>query len=538
MGIRLLVTAVVLTLFIRCSQQIAGGAGGETTNGIVGMVRNSDDTPATGTVVSLFPDGYDPVTGSVLPVNFIDTADTDGNYRFTHIDSGSYTILARHRETASSVLKREIAVVNDSLTTAPVVTLKPSGSITTGFSPDEVSEGEYLYIPGTDIYSQIGTDGSALLSDVPPGTLTVIILASADREKLNILRSGIDVSAGDTSAVELPLWKHSCSIILNTTASGADVSRDVYGFPVLIRLNDDNFDFSQAETDGADLRFTSSDGDSIPYEIEEWSGVDRHAAIWVKVDTVYGNDSTQTLVMYWGNPAASDNSNGAAVFDTAIGFQGVWHMGQTGNTIAFDATANQINGTPIGMKDESLVEGMIGGAQRFDDTTNYILLTGSADGKLNFPQNGTYTLSAWANIEVIDSLAHYIISKSTYSYSLLISKTQRWELYDVEDDVGLQSVYAEPMAQQWELLTGVCDGDDMRLYVDGICIDSVREIKPGLAFDPTYDVHIGKRADSDTYGCWYGMLDEVRLTNVALSADWIKLCYMNQRKDDKLIEFK
>jgi hypothetical protein len=121
---------------------------------------------------------------------------------------------------------------------------------------------------------------------------------------------------------------------------------------------------------------------------------------------------------------------------------------------------------------------------------------------------------------------------------LLLSKTQRWELYDVEDGFGLQSVYAEPALKQWKLLTGVCNGDDMRLYVDGVCIDSIREIKPGLAFDSTFDVHIGKRADSDTYGCWNGILDEVRLTNVAQSADWIKLCYMNQREDDKLIVFE
>ena len=35
-----------------------------------------------------------------------------------------------------------------------------------------------------------------------------------------------------------------------------------------------------------------------------------------------------------------------------------------------------------------------------------------------------------------------------------------------------------------------------------------------------------------------GMVDEVRISNIALSADWIKLCYMNQRIDDKLVIFK
>ena len=537
MGARFLATAIVLAFLARCSQ-FDGGAGGETTNGIVGSIRNHDDTPAANSIVKLFPDGYDPVTDDASGAGFIDTADANGTYRFRRIASGSYTVLARNRKAATCFLKSNVAVCDDSVTTVPAGILNGSGSVTADFSLSGVVAEGYIYIPGTDISSPIGSDGSVFLADVPPGAISVVILASDGNEKRNILRDGIIVTSGDTVTIEQPLWKYSRNLVLNTTASGAEVPGDLYGFPVLVRLDGENFDFSQADAHGADIRFSTGGGVSLSYEIERWDRIAERAEVWVKVDTIRGNDEVQSITIYWGNSGATDHSNSAAVFDTTAGFQGVWHMGQKGNTTVFDATANRIDGTPIGMKDGSLVEGMIGGAQRFDDTTNYILLSGSAEGTLNFPQNGTYTLSAWVNTEVIDSLAHYIISKSTYSYSLLISKTQRWELYDVEDGVGLQSVYAEPSLKEWKLLTGVCDGDDMRLYVDGACIDSVREIKPGLAFDPTFDVHIGKRADSESYGCWYGMLDEVRVANVALSADWIKLCYMNQRKDDRLIVFK
>ena len=37
---------------------------------------------------------------------------------------------------------------------------------------------------------------------------------------------------------------------------------------------------------------------------------------------------------------------------------------------------------------------------------------------------------------------------------------------------------------------------------------------------------------------WNGKIDEVRVEKVARSADWIKLCFMNQREDDKLVRFK
>jgi hypothetical protein len=35
-----------------------------------------------------------------------------------------------------------------------------------------------------------------------------------------------------------------------------------------------------------------------------------------------------------------------------------------------------------------------------------------------------------------------------------------------------------------------------------------------------------------------GMLDEVRISSGACSADWIRLCYMNQKSDDALVVFK
>jgi hypothetical protein len=243
------------------------------------------------------------------------------------------------------------------------------------------------------------------------------------------------------------------------------------------------------------------------------------------------------LLMYWGNPGAPDRSNGAMVFDTAGGFEGVWHMGQAGNTTAFDATANRFDGTPSGMNAAASVEGMIGCAQRFDGISSYISLAGTAGGTLNFPQNGNYTFSAWVYTEVIDGKAHYVLSKSNSSYNLDLSSKNLWEIYDVEDGVGLQSVYTQPTSQQWKYLTGVCKGKDMRLYVDGICMDSTVVIISGVPHESGYDVHIGKRADSD-YGYWNGMLDEVCLLSVSLSPDWIKLSYMNQRADDKLVVFK
>jgi len=39
--------------------------------------------------------------------------------------------------------------------------------------------------------------------------------------------------------------------------------------------------------------------------------------------------------------------------------------------------------------------------------------------------------------------------------------------------------------------------------------------------------------------CYFkGKIDEVRISSAPLSPDWIRLCFMNQRENDKLVSFK
>ena len=63
-------------------------------------------------------------------------------------------------------------------------------------------------------------------------------------------------------------WAYSRKVNLNTTPSGANVATSQYNFPTLIRLTSANFPFAQALDDGSDIRFASSLGKHLPYQIE------------------------------------------------------------------------------------------------------------------------------------------------------------------------------------------------------------------------------------------------------------------------------
>ena len=77
-------------------------------------------------------------------------------------------------------------------------------------------------------------------------------------------------------------WKHSGSTYLVTDSAGADLPASAVekNFPLLIRLNKEYFDFSEAKPQGEDIRF-SSKGKPLAYQIERWD--EREASdIWVR----------------------------------------------------------------------------------------------------------------------------------------------------------------------------------------------------------------------------------------------------------------
>jgi hypothetical protein len=171
-------------------------------------------------------------------------------------------------------------------------------------------------------------------------------------------------------------------------------------FPVLIRLDSSSFNagFGQAAAGGADLRFTKANTTTrLPHQIESWNAAAKKAAVWVLLDSLKGG-GIDSLRMHWGNATAPNLSSGPSVFDTANGFEAVWHMNATaGNEM--DATVNGYVATATNGPTDSA--GAIGPTRVFNGTDQYFRVVGSAAGRLSFSVLNSYTLSAWANPTVI-----------------------------------------------------------------------------------------------------------------------------------------
>jgi PKD repeat protein len=344
-------------------------------------------------------------------------------------------------------------------------------------------------------------------------------------------------------AFDFTPWIYSGVIKLNTTAAG--VTTNVTNFPVLIRLTSANFNgFSIALAGGADIRFSKSDGVTpLNFQIQRWDATNRVAEIWVKVDTVYGSNSTQSIKMYWGNASAAQASSGPAVFDTTNGFQGVWHLSEATNATALDATINGYNGTPGGATVPADVAGVIARAKYFDGASSSFVMNNTASGKLNFPQSGTYTLSAWANPSVLGASGIFsdICNKSDLQYNLCINDQptgNTWEMTEFESNVGWQSTRstAAAVVNAWHYITGIRNGANQYMYVDGVLVGStIVPTANAVARDETRNVGVGALTNTTISDWFHGTIEEVRMENTARSADWVKLCFQNQQATQALV---
>ncbi|MBN1576712.1 MAG: DUF2341 domain-containing protein, partial [Chitinispirillaceae bacterium] len=344
-------------------------------------------------------------------------------------------------------------------------------------------------------------------------------------------------------------WSYSKTITLNTTSTGADVGNNVLQFPVLIRLNPGNFSsFSQTLAGGADIRFAKTDGTHLQYHIERWvddGGGNDTAEIWVLLDTVYGDDATQSFVMYWGKAGAGDSSNSEAVFDAADGFMGIYHLG--GNLT--DATSNNNDGT-----DNSTVDtgsGIIGRARAFNGSSQYFHVGDLAD-------RASGTVSCWFrpkvnhNSDTVTSRGIYGKFQSTqYDATLCLVGTNFNSSggagkLQTKLDYNYSSTYLAGTtnsfaAGTWYYVAWSWGNNTDSIYLNGILENSTPASK---ILGNTGNDEIGRSYFDESNvvgngpGYFNGTLDEIRLDNTIRSADWIKLCYENQREDQTLIDMR
>ena len=280
---------------------------------------------------------------------------------------------------------------------------------------------------------------------------------------------------------------------------------NVVNFPVLVLLTNANFNFAQAGPGGADIRFVKQDNTPLSFEIEQWDASGQQAEIWVRVDTVFGNDSSHGFDMCWGNPGAVSSSNGAAVFDTANGFAGVWHLNEPSGDV-FDATANADTGVSDGTASSP---GAIGNGRAF---TNSRISIGAGSILCTF--SDSITVSGWLkSVQRPDSTVSVIRHIGNFT-ALQFSVSHEWTSFWTLLSTDYSAVDYPPWASNfgdgaWHYFTARFKaGQGCSVYKDGILLAQNTTDTASLKTSAGAFYLGGTESDNEYFD---GCLDEIRI---------------------------
>ncbi len=350
-------------------------------------------------------------------------------------------------------------------------------------------------------------------------------LAKHDPAMIDVLKKLWSCDADARPAqddVSQKLGKYSGSLWLLTTSEGANLSAEAVleDFPVLVRLHREYFDFSQAKPDGADVRFTSSRGERLAYQIEGWDATQGLATIWVRVPKITGN-ARQEIKLHWGDTQATSESNGQAVFNSSNGYLSVWHMHDTVQDEVGTLSSVDTGSTPTA--------GVIGPARHLSGGKGIF----GGDKIANYPSGASpHSTEAWFRAERPNATLIGWGNEQAQGKVVMQYRSPphvRMDCYFSQGNVNGSTRVARG---EWTHVIHTYQQGESKLYING-ALDATNQ-KQG----PPMNVRSPARL---WLGGWYnnydfiGDLDEVRVSQVVRSADWIKLQYENQKPNQTLV---
>ncbi|MEE9602617.1 MAG: DUF2341 domain-containing protein, partial [Thermoguttaceae bacterium] len=332
-------------------------------------------------------------------------------------------------------------------------------------------------------------------------------------------------------------WDSQWQSRIEFTFDNSGQTENLTDFPVLVSLNPSDIPgLDLSAVVGADVRFTDAiTGAELKYEFETWDAAADTATVWVKVPRIDAGSATDYIHVYYNydGTATYDQTTAdeQAVWDT--NYKGVWHLDedvvdeQTTAGVHIDSTGTN-NGDQAGNVEGA---GQIADGQVFDDT-DWIVVNDAADD-IDVTKG---TVSAW--IELNTTSGDSAVFNSFFDGSNNIHL--RW---DVSSDAFLIKYEAGGVVSKVETAGGAIidhgDGkkhlvtltwdkaaDEMKAFIDGTQVGTTQTGLGNWSGTLT-EAAIGATSNDHTKE-FDGMIDEVRLSDIARSPDWIEASYLSQ----------
>ncbi|MCL5775042.1 MAG: DUF2341 domain-containing protein, partial [Patescibacteria group bacterium] len=317
-------------------------------------------------------------------------------------------------------------------------------------------------------------------------------------------------------------WDVSWQYRRKVTFNNASSSRDLVDFPVAVNLSTStgNIDYSKTKSDGSDLRFVASDGSTqLPYEIEKWDQT-ATSTVWVKVPVIQASSTANYIWMYYGNAAAASGQQATSVWDSYYAL--VHHMSDADlSGTAKDSTAGANDGIKSNV---SLASGLDGNSLSFNGTNSNIYQTTSSAANVA----NSLTVSFWIKSPLTTNST--IVHKEN-QYSLIVRSSDGYVAWADGSNYAYGNYgykNASIAANTWRQITLTKNWSVVKLYSNGQLISTQNF---GSSFNTTasqFFVGCYANATACTGNYTNGSLDEVRISSLGRSSDWILAEYKTE----------
>jgi hypothetical protein len=320
--------------------------------------------------------------------------------------------------------------------------------------------------------------------------------------------------------------------------TGTKVTADHTGFVLMVDLSRfSNSFWSVVQSDLRDLRFTDSSGVfELPYDLVRYDYAAKTGVIYIKTPYLDSNASEIHFYMYYGNPAVTSYSpthlHGSQAVWQGNGYEAVYHFTEApllGATI-HDSTSNARHGTVVGSALTQVSTSQAGGGYQFilneehyistvdfdlfgkelELTVSALVKPGNSNGTVVSHNDSGNNVPFHLNVTGSGNLGRQGFKWNTSGW-----KGANLGRGDLQNAPNWTKVDGTLLSTSSSMVT--------RYYANG----SQTAQKGYSSSNPVQDnpnaMTIGAHVTQGDY--YVGLIDEVRISSVVRSADWLSLEY-------------